>query len=300
MPHAPAPPTSLLPPAFLQELARRRLVARFARAQGGAGERPSRARGPGVEFADHRPYQPGDDIRALDAQVTARLGVPVVREYVVMQQLSVLIVLDASASMGVGQPQKFVLARQLAAALAFVALSGGDRVQVVAFGEGVHSLGRMQGVNRATELLGWLGRLRPGGPVTLQGAQGHASARAPKGALVILIGDFLGERDPQAIQAVQARGQEVLALQVLSPDELDPARLGRGLTRLEDAEGAAGSVTVNLDAATLSAYRQALSGWNDALRQTVTRHQGRFFQLRSDQRAGDILRREFFRQGVIQ
>lgn len=289
---------TVLPPALLQELARHRLVAGRARAQGGAGDRPSRARGPGVEFADHRPYQPGDDIRALDAQVSARLGVPVVREYVVMQQLPVLVVLDASASMRLGRPAKFDLARQLAGALAFTGLAGGDLVQPVAFGEGVHSPGRMQGVNRATELLGWLGRLRPGGAVTLDEALAHASARAPRGALVVLVGDFLGERDPQGVQAAHARAQEVLAVQVLAPQELEPAGLGRGLTRLEDTEGA-GSVAVQLDTVTIQAYLDALHGWNEALRGALHRHQGRFIQVRSDQDLAQTVRRDFFARGVI-
>ena len=58
-----------LPPALQQELSRRRLTAAHARAQGGSGERASRAKGSGSEFADFRPYQPGDDIRSLDARV---------------------------------------------------------------------------------------------------------------------------------------------------------------------------------------------------------------------------------------
>ncbi|PNY80122.1 DUF58 domain-containing protein [Deinococcus koreensis] len=288
-----------LPPAVQQELARRRLVTTGrARAQGGAGERPSRAKGAGLEFADHRPYQPGDDIRALDAQVTARLGTPVVREYVVHQQLPVLVVLDASASMGTGSPRKFELAQQLAAALAYAGLSGGDSVQAVTFGEGVETCGRMQGVNRATELLGWLGRARPGGSVTLHQAVTHAAARAPRGALVILVGDFLGDLDPQALRHAHSRAQEVLAVQVLAPDELDPAPLGRGLTRLEDAEGE-GSLSVVLDSATLDAYRRALGDWNAALAALLGRHGGRLVQVRSDQAVQQVILREFLARGVI-
>ena len=288
-----------LPPAVQQELARRRLVTTGrARAQGGAGERPSRARGAGLEFADHRPYSPGDDIRALDALVSARLGTPGVREYVVHQQLPVLVVLDASASMGTGTPRKFELAQQLAAALAYAGLAGGDSVQTVTFGVEVETCGRLQGINRATELLGWLGRARPGGRVSLNQALRHAAARAPRGALVILVGDFLGDDDPQAIGHAHGRAQEVLAVQVLAPDELDPASLGRGLTRLEDAEGR-GNVSVILEPATLDAYRRALSDWNAALGTLLTRHGGRLIQVRSDQAVQQVILREFLTRGVI-
>lgn len=288
-----------LPPAVQQELARRRLsTTGRARAQGGAGERPSRAKGAGLEFADHRPYAPGDDIRALDAQVTARLGTPVVREYVVHQQLPILVVLDASASMTTGTPAKFALAQQLAAALAYAGLSGGDSVQAVTYGTAVHTSGRMQGVNRATELLGFLGRARPGGTVTLHDALRHAAASAPRGALVVLVGDFLADTDPQGIAHAHSRAQEVLAVQVLAPDELDPAPLGRGLTRLEEPEGHA-SVSVVLDDATLSAYRRALEDWNAALRGQLSRHGGRLVQVRSDQVVQHLILRDFLARGII-
>ena len=288
-----------LPPAVQQELARRRLVTTGrARAQGGAGERPSRAKGAGLEFADHRPYAPGDDIRALDAQVSARLGVPIVREYVAHQQLPVLLVLDASASMGSGTPRKFELAQQLAAALAYAGLAGGDSVQTVTFGTEVKTCGRFQGVNRATEVLGWLGRARPSGSVTLEQALNHAAARAPRGALVILVGDFLGDDDQQAIGYAHSRAQEVLAVQVLAPDEFNPVSLGRGLCRLEDAEGQ-GNLSVILNPVTLDAYRQALSDWNAALGTLLVRHGGRLIQVRSDQTVQTVILREFLARGII-
>ncbi|THF88626.1 DUF58 domain-containing protein [Deinococcus sp. KSM4-11] len=288
-----------LPPAVQQELARRRLSSTGrARAQGGAGERPSRAKGSGLEFADHRPYAPGDDIRALDAQVTARLGVPVVREYVVHQQLPISVVLDASTSMATGTPAKFALAQQLAAALAYAGLAGGDSVQAVTFGNEVRSSGRMQGVNRATELLGFLGRAQPAGRMTLQAALTHAAASAPRGALVVLVGDFLADSDPQAIGHAHSRAQEVLAVQVLAPDELDPTPLGRGLTRLEEPETGS-SVSVFLDDATVSAYRRALDDWNAALRIQLSRHGGRLIQVRSDQAVQHLILREFLARGVI-
>lgn len=288
-----------LPPAVQQELARRRLVSSGrARAQGGAGERPSRARGAGLEFADHRPYAPGDDIRALDAQVSARLGTPVVREYVVHQQLPVLVVLDASASMGAAGPAKFGLARALAGALAYAGLAGGDRVQAVTFGDGVRGSGALQGVNRATELLGFLGRARPGGTGSLHGALTHAAAQAPRGALVVLVSDFLAGDELAALAHAHGRAQEVLAVQVLDPCELDPALLGRGPTRLEDAEGG-GELDLELTPATLDAYRRALADWNAALGAALARHGGRLVPVRADQSVQAVILREFLARGVI-
>lgn len=314
-----------LPPALQQELSRRRLTAAHARAQGGSGERASRAKGSGSEFADFRPYQPGDDIRSLDARVTARLGVPVVREFVLAQQLPILLLLDASASMGLGstrpgsmglgsmapgRPAKFELARQLAATLAFVALAGGDLVQAASFGPELRVSPRMQGVNRASELLGWLGASHvaqrgSGAGMSLSGALRATAGRAPRGALVIVVSDFLSEDAPEALGLAHARRQEVLAVQVLSPEELDPARLFGGkassdksAVRLDDVESGEHAVVV-LDAATLERYRTALNAWNETLRQRLSQHGGRLVQARSDQRLETVVLRELLARDVI-
>lgn len=304
-----------LPPALQQELSRRRLTAAHARAQGGSGERASRAKGSGSEFADFRPYQPGDDIRSLDARVTARLGVPVVREFVLAQQLPILLLLDASASMRLGRPAKFELARQLAATLAFVALAGGDLVQAASFGAELRVSPRMQGVNRASELLGWLGASHVAergstGTMSLSEALKATAGRAPRGALVIVVSDFLSEDAPGALGLAHARSQEVLAVQVLSPEELDPARLFGGKSdsgkpgsdksavRLDDVESGEHAVVL-LDAATLARYRTALNAWTETLRQRLSQHGGRLVQARSDQRLETVVLRELLARDVI-
>lgn len=309
-----------LPPALQQELSRRRLTAAHARAQGGSGERASRAKGSGSEFADFRPYQPGDDIRSLDARVTARLGVPVVREFVLAQQLPILLLLDASASMrlgnmGPGRPAKFELARQLAATLAFVALAGGDLVQAASFGAELRVSPRMQGVNRASELLGWLGASHVAergstGAMTLSDALSATAGRAPRGALVIVVSDFLSEDAPDALGLAHARRQEVLAVQVLAPEELDPAQLfggksgsdksssDRSAVRLNDVESGEHAVVL-LDAATLERYRAALNAWTETLRQRLSQHGGRLVQARSDQRLETVVLRELLARDVI-
>src|SRR5688572_19327830 len=98
---------SLLPPTLLQKLGRTRLAVQRVLATGGTGERRSKALGSGIEFADHRAYQFGDDIRKLDPHLLARLGRHYVRQYSVSKALAVTILLDASRSMGYGKPPKF-------------------------------------------------------------------------------------------------------------------------------------------------------------------------------------------------
>lgn len=298
-----------LPPTLQQELSRRLTVA-HARAQGGSGERASRAKSSGSEFADFRPYRPGDDVHSLDARVTARLGVPVVREFVLAQQLPILLLFDASASMQLGRPAKFELARQLAATLAFVALAGGDLVQAASFGAELRVSPRMQGVNRASELLGWLGASHvaqrgEAGSMTLSEAVSATAGRAPRGALVIVVSDFLSEDAPGALGLAHARRQEGLAVQVLSPEELDPSQLfgsksasDRSAVRLDDVESGEHAVVL-LDAATLERYRAALNAWTETLRQRLSQHGDRLVQARSDQRPETVVLRELLARDVI-
>src|SRR5437764_7211392 len=89
--------------------------------------------GGGIEFADHREYTPGDDFRYLDWHVFARHDQLLLKRFQEEQDLHVYILLDCSRSMGFGSPCKFDFARQVAAALAYIALSDLDRVAVIAF-----------------------------------------------------------------------------------------------------------------------------------------------------------------------
>src|SRR5690606_20908473 len=107
----------LLPPEVRRELDRLRLRPVSALPTAGVGERRSRAVGSGLEFADFRSYQAGDDIRYLDRHVMARLGQKVIRQYSVDKQLQVTFIVDASASMACGEQSKLVRAVELCAAL---------------------------------------------------------------------------------------------------------------------------------------------------------------------------------------
>ena len=161
---APSDPTLAPPPQLLQRLARRRLSVPAAYTAGGVGEHPSVAKGPGLEFAEHRAYQPGDDLRRVDPHVEARSGELYVREFEVLERLAVTVVVDLSASMAFGEPEKAAFARRLAGALAYVGLAGADRVRVAAFtGRGLAWGPRAENARAAGRLFDWLARQAPGG-----------------------------------------------------------------------------------------------------------------------------------------
>src|SRR5256885_9070325 len=130
------------PPETREPLSRRVarlevLSARLIRA-GFAGDYPSAFHGRGIEFAQVREYQPGDDIRSIDWNVTARSGVPHVKEFVEERDLTILVALDISGSMGFGSVdwRKCDIAVELVLVFAFSAIENADRMGLLFFSDG--------------------------------------------------------------------------------------------------------------------------------------------------------------------
>src|SRR5215212_387950 len=125
--------SSLLSADLLRRLEQFQLLAQRRAKSTARGERRSRARGQSVEFADHRNYVAGDDFRYLDWNLFGRLDRLFLKLYEEERELPVTIFLDASESMAFGAPPKFDFARQVAAAIGYVALCGFDRVSIQVF-----------------------------------------------------------------------------------------------------------------------------------------------------------------------
>src|SRR6201987_4963319 len=126
-------PNALLTAELLRRLEQFQLLAARRAKSSARGERRSKARGQSVKFADHRNYVPGDDFRYLDWSLYGRLEKLFLKLYEEERELPVRIFLDCSESMTFGTPSKFDFARQLAAAIGYVALCGFDRVSVLPF-----------------------------------------------------------------------------------------------------------------------------------------------------------------------
>src|SRR6266446_3931791 len=141
----------LLTPELLRRLEQFQLLAARRAKSSAKGERRSRARGQSVEFADYRNYVHGDDFRYLDWNLYGRLEKLFLKLYEEERELPVRIFLDASESMTFGEPRKFDFARQVAAAIGYVALSGFDRVSVIPF-PGIADVPERDPANRVMEL----------------------------------------------------------------------------------------------------------------------------------------------------
>lgn len=242
--------TQLLTPELLRSLRRLRLLVR--RATGSMGTHRARRRGASAEFAEHRAYAPGDDIRRIDWNVYARLEELVIRLFVAEDELSLHLLIDTSASMGVGERPKLALARRLAAALGYLALHGHERVTVVPLAEPGGRTPAYRGSKRVPSLFASLAGLAPAGPMSLERSVERFVASGARPGLVVLISDLL---DPagfeRPIDRLRAARHDVAIFHLVADDlALDE---GGDLTLVDSETGAL--VEVSLDADTVRAYR---------------------------------------------
>lgn len=243
----------LLEPAFLERLERLRLAAR-RRIRGAVGERRSRTLGRGVEFADHRAYQVGDDWRYVDWNIYSRLDRLFVKLFQEDEEADVHLLVDASGSMGFGNPPKWEYAKRLAAALGYVALAGGDRVGcAILRGGRVRVLPPRRGRAHAHHLFQFLESEQAQGGTDLEAA---ARAYAPhRRGVAVAIGDLLDPRGVEGfVQRLRHAGFETFVVHVLAEEDLSPPILGE--LRLVDAETGE-RVEVDLDTAAVGAFLRA-------------------------------------------
>lgn len=287
---------SLFDAAFIAALERLAIVAKRARAAGDRGGRRSQRRGASVEFADHRSYAPGDDVRRIDWNLYGRLDKLFLKLYVEEVDLTVHVIVDASASMSFGTPSKFDTARRLAAALGYVALAGMDRLKLgMLTPSGLTGFGPTRGRAQVFRMLDHLDRAAAGGDADL----GDLLLERPPmvGGVTVLISDFLTPTGcAAAVRRYMAAKQRVVCLQVLAPEEISPEIYGD--FTLEDSESGA-TVDVTSGPRALEAYRRSL-GKLEAELAGLSRHGPcSYLLVRSDVDVVDFCLRELPRAWVV-
>ena len=186
--------------------------------------------GGGVEFADHRDYTPGDDFRYLDWNIYARHGDLLLKRFQEEEDLHVYVFLDCSRSMLFGEPTKFDYARQVAAALAYIALADLDRVSVIAFADRViDTFPLTRGKERILTLLRFLEGLQPQEDVetNLESVSREFIARGNRTGLAVVVSDLF---DPSGFQRgidlLRHRRYEPTLVHMFDEKEADPKFLG--------------------------------------------------------------------------
>ena len=260
----------LLDPDFLHKLEQLELVSRKIFVGRMKGERKSKRRGSSVEFADHRNYSVGDDLRHIDWNVYGRLDKLFLKLFLEEEDLHVYTLLDTSMSMDFGEPTKLHYGKQVAAALAFIGLVNQDRVVLDTLGSGPRAgLGGVRGRSQMWRVVQHLEQLKPVGSSDLTAAAKAFAVKHPGKGVVVVISDFLDKGGYEdALRYLLARDLDIYVIHVLSREEVEPELVGD--LRLVDAEDD-DEAEITISAPLLKRYKDTLNAFVGGLKEWCTR-----------------------------
>jgi uncharacterized protein (DUF58 family) len=272
-PRAPVLPAGTLAPEALRQLRRLELATRRLVDSRFAGEYRSVFKGQGMEFAEVREYQPGDEVRTIDWNVSARMGRPFVKRYVEERELTVMLVVDRSASEGFGTTgrRKRDVLTEIAAVLALAAQHNNDRVGLVLFTDRVeHVIPPRKGRRHVLRLLRDLHVLEPRGRGTDVGVPcdlllqllGHRAA-------IFLLSDFLSPPFERPLSRL-VRRHDVVAVTVEDPAETRLPDIG--WARVVDPESGAQLDVDTSDPQVRAAFRATVDAEQAARRSCFARY----------------------------
>jgi uncharacterized protein (DUF58 family) len=284
---------------FLKKLEYLHVVSKRALAGQNRADRLSPKRGRGLEFADHRPYAPGDDYRHIDWKAYQRLNRLLLRLFDEERDLSIYLLLDVSRSMA--EPAKFDMARRIAAALCYVGLAHLDRLTIVPFGSGLgHESTPGRGKGRIFRVFESLEQLEPAGPTDLRASCKAFASRPRQLGLVVIISDFLdpraradGEGPEAGLKILRTLGHDVFAVHVTSERDRDPGVFGTvRFVDVETGEMREIEVTPRLAAA----YIAASDAHSEGLKHFCGRYDIGYVRAEAERPFDEIILRTF-RQG---
>ncbi|MCB1206207.1 MAG: DUF58 domain-containing protein [Verrucomicrobiae bacterium] len=263
------------------------------------GEYHSCFKGEGIDFEDFREYQPGDEVRTIDWNVTARMGRPYVKKFTEEREMTVFVCVDISASGDYGSigPSKREMMAEVAALLTFSALQNKDKVGLILFTDEVELyLPPKKGTAHALRLIREVLHFEPEGHRTSLNAPVHLLKNAVrKRSLVFLISDFLFQEDLGNDLRIVNRKHDLVAIQVSDPAEL--ALPSVGYVRLEDPETGQ-QVEINTSNPRVrSAYLSESGRWQEEVDRQFKRLSIDKLSLRTDEEYLPILH-GFFKRRV--
>jgi len=258
----------MLPRQVLRQIRRLQLRARRAVEDLLGGEYHSVFKGSGIVFEEVRAYQPGDDIRAIDWNVTARMGHPFIKRFVEERELTVVLVVDVSGSQqfGTRAQLKQEVAAELAAVLAFSAISNNDRVGLVQLTDQVERfVPPGKGVRHVLRLIRDVLFAQPQHRTTsLREGLDFVNRVLRRRAIVFLLSDFLDRDYDRAFQRT-GRRHDLIAVRITDPGEEELPDVG--LLEVADAETGARLLVDTSSRAVRDSYRAEAIQRREQLRQ---------------------------------
>jgi uncharacterized protein (DUF58 family) len=273
--------TDLLDPDFMNRLDSLDVLSRKILQGKLQGERRSKRRGQSVEFADHRPYVAGDDLRFVDWNIYGRLEQLFLKLFIEEQDLTVHVVVDGSASMSVGEPSKELFIKKLAAALGYVSLVNNNRVSISVFADGVvGQLANMRGRNYLHQMADFLLTAQCDGVSQFETAcRQIASGRIGCGVMIVLSDFLFKEGYDSGLRRLIGRQYDLYVIQVLSAQELSPDFAGDlKLIDIEDADVA----EITVSAALVKYYKRNVTAYCNELKDFCSRRGAVYALANSD------------------
>jgi len=227
--------------------------------------------GGGTEVTGHRDYSPGDDFHAIDWMLCARRDELYVKLFEGQADRDVYLLLDCSPSMGLGQPAKFQLARQVAAALGYVSLLHLDRLTVAAFADGLAAAeGPLRHSSRVPRLLRFLDGLSPRGQKTDLVRAVETFIRRPQraGPAVVISDLYDAEGWSRGFELLRHFGFDPRLVQIVDPADAETSLLGD--VELLDVESQ-NSIRATITERTVRRYRQLLAEFHESIREYCRR-----------------------------
>jgi len=262
--------STLLSPELLARLEKMELVSRKIFRGRMKGERRSPRKGQSVEFADFRNYVPGDDLRFVDWNTFARLEKLFLKMFLEEEDLHFYALIDASGSMGFGEPTKLRYAEQLAAALGFVGLVRGDRVKIETLGQPARAAAPVfRGRRSLWRMLDHIEQIEPDRNIPLaDGVKNFCLRNSGKG-IVVLLSDLMDKAGYEsALKYLLSQDMDIYVIHVLSAEELDPEI--QGDLRLVDCEDS-DVAEITVSAPLMKRYKQTLAAFVDSARDFCNR-----------------------------
>ncbi len=293
-----ATPTELLPPDLLARLERLELVTRKIFRGRMKGERRSKRKGQSVEFADFRNYVAGDDLRQLDWNLYARLDKLIIKLFLEEEDLHFYALIDASMSMDFGTPTKLQYAKQLAAALGFIALVRGDRVRVETIGQPASRRSAVyRGRASVPRLVGQLEGIEPSESASLAAGVKNFCLRNPGKGIVVLLTDLMDKTGYEAaLRYFVSHEMDCYVVQLLSQEELEPDVKGDlKLVDCEDADVA----EITVSAPLLARYQQTLNAFTRGAQEFCTRRGMHYMLASTKVPVADVVGRHLRRRGLV-
>ncbi len=262
--------TPLLDPEFLHKLEQLELVSKKIFVGRMKGERKSKRRGSSVEFADHRNYSVGDDLRHIDWNAYGRLDKLFLKLFLEEEDLHVYSLLDTSLSMDFGEPTKLHYGKQVAAALAFIGLVNHDRIILDSYsGTLTQGLPSVRGRSQMYRVVQYLEHLQPSGSSNLAAAAKSFAIKHTGKGVVVVISDFLDKHGYEdALRYLLARNLDIYVIHVLSREEVEPELVGD--LRLVDAEDE-DEAEISVSAPLLKRYKANLNSFVGGLKDWCTK-----------------------------